>query len=163
MMGSILYASLRAHGVGFFRDYVLRVFALGAALADADRRRRRLRAGAPRPPPTSCASATARPVGPPPGPALDELQATMRTRGRDAAAYYFLDTQLAGARWLRTALMNPLTTRRRARRRASRDPRHSAPGEPPPSARPADGGGRPTRLRPALVGSRGRALERSLR
>jgi L-2,4-diaminobutyrate decarboxylase len=108
MMGSILYASLRAHGVGFFRDYVLRVFALGAALAE------RIDAAADFElavrPEANIVCFRYRPAGgPAPGPALDELQATIRTRGRDRGRLYFLDTQLAGARWLRTAIMNPLT------------------------------------------------------
>ena len=109
MMGTIVYASLRAYGVGFFRDYVERVFALAGALAA------RLDAAADfelaLAPAANIVCFRYRPAGgPPPGPALDELQATVRTRCRDAGRYYFLDTQLAGARWLRTALMNPLTT-----------------------------------------------------
>lgn len=109
MMGTILYASLRAEGVGFFRDYVERVFALGQALAA------RVDAAADFelavPPEANIVCFRYRPVGgPAPGPALDELQARVRTRGRDRGRFYFLDTQLAGARWLRTALMNPLTT-----------------------------------------------------
>lgn len=106
MMSTILYASLRAYGVGFFRSYVERTFALGAALA---------------------ARVTAAPdfelaVGPDANivcfrycpeaghPDLDALQATIRTRCRDAGRHYFVDTLLAGQRWLRCSLMNPLTT-----------------------------------------------------
>jgi L-2,4-diaminobutyrate decarboxylase len=52
-----------------------------------------------------------RPVsGPMPGPDLDALQAAVRTRCRDRGEVYFLDTLLGGERWLRTAVMNPLTT-----------------------------------------------------
>jgi L-2,4-diaminobutyrate decarboxylase len=109
MMGTIVYASLRAYGVGFFRDYVERVFALAQALA--------ARVGAAAAfalalaPAANIVCFRYRPAGgPPPGPALDALQARVRARCRDAGAYYFLDAQLAGARWLRTALMNPLTT-----------------------------------------------------
>jgi L-2,4-diaminobutyrate decarboxylase len=109
MMGTIVYASLRAYGVGFFRDYVERAFALAQALAA------RVDAAADfelaLAPAANIVCFRYRPAGgPPPGPALDALQATVRTRCRDAGTYYFLDTQLAGARWLRTALMNPLTT-----------------------------------------------------
>ena len=109
MMGSILYASLRAYGVGFFRDYVERVFALAQALAArldaADDFELALA------PAANIVCFRHRPAGgPAPGPALDEHQARVRTRCRDAGRFYFLDTQLGGARWLRTALMNPLTT-----------------------------------------------------
>lgn len=109
MMGSILYASLRAHGVGWFRDYVERVFALAAALAA------RLEA-APDfelalTPEANIVCFRYRPVsGPTPGPELDALQATVRERCRDRGELYFLDTLLDGERWLRTAVMNPLTT-----------------------------------------------------
>ena len=108
MMGTILYASLRGYGVGFFRDYVERVFALGQAFAA------RVEAA----PDFELAVAPAanivcfryRPIGgPDPGPELNALQQAVRTRGRDRGHLYFLETQLAGARWLRTALMNPLT------------------------------------------------------
>lgn len=115
MMSTILYASLRAYGVGFFRAYVERCFALGRALAA------RLDA-APDfelavAPDANIVCFRHRPdTGPPPGPDLDALQARVRTRCRDAGHVYFLDTQLPArdggppARWLRTALMNPLTT-----------------------------------------------------
>lgn len=109
MMSTLLYASLRAYGVGFFRAYVERVFALGAALAD------RITAAPDfelaTPPAANIVCFRHRPVSGPTDPAaLDALQTTARTRCRDAGRYYFLDTQLAGRRWLRTALMNPLTT-----------------------------------------------------
>ncbi|MBK9032685.1 MAG: pyridoxal-dependent decarboxylase [Myxococcales bacterium] len=109
MMGTIFYASLRAYGVGFFRDYVERVFALAQALAA------RLTAAddfelALAPDANIVCFRYRPPGGPPPGPELDQLQATVRARGRDRGHYYFLDTQLGGARWLRTTVMNPLTT-----------------------------------------------------
>ena len=115
MMSTILYASLRAYGVDFFRAYVERVFALGAALADrvAAAPDFELAVG----PEANIVCFRYRPkTGPSGGPALDELQATVRQRCRDAGQVYFLDTELPGrggaapARWLRTALMNPLTT-----------------------------------------------------
>ncbi|MEZ4403393.1 MAG: pyridoxal-dependent decarboxylase [Kofleriaceae bacterium] len=109
MMGTILYASLRAYGVGFFRDYVERVFALGAALAARvdDAADFELAVS----PSANIVCFRYRPAGaPPPGPALDALQARVRATCRDRGVYYFVDTQLAGARWLRTAIMNPLTT-----------------------------------------------------
>ena len=109
MMGSIVYACLRAHGVGWFRDYVERVFALAAALAA------RLEAAADfelaLTPEANIVCFRYRPVsGPMPGPDLDALQAAVRTRCRDRGELYFLDTLLGGERWLRTAVMNPLTT-----------------------------------------------------
>ena len=109
MMGTIAYASLRAYGVGFFRDYVERVFALGAALAARVTAADDFELAVA--PDANIVCFRYRPAGgPAPGPALDELQATIRARCRDRGDFYFLDTQLAGARWLRTALMNPLTT-----------------------------------------------------
>ncbi|HVK77134.1 MAG TPA: pyridoxal-dependent decarboxylase [Kofleriaceae bacterium] len=108
MMGTILYAGLRAYGVGFFRDYVERVFALGQAFAA------RL-AAAPdfelaTHPDANIVVFRYRPASGPSDPAeLDALQARVRRRCLEAGRFYFLQTRLGGALWLRTALMNPLT------------------------------------------------------
>lgn len=106
MMGAILYASLRCLGEGFFRAYVERTFALGAALAH------RL-AAAPDfelalPPEANIVCFRHRPDPTLSGAALDELQARIRQRCVEAGHVYFVQTRLGGSTWLRTALMNPL-------------------------------------------------------
>jgi L-2,4-diaminobutyrate decarboxylase len=106
MMSTILYASLRAYGVGFFRAYVERVFALGAAFGA------RL-AAAPdfelaAPPEANILVFRYRPDRALEGAALDELQAAIRRRCVEHGRWYFLQTRLNGSLWLRTALMNPL-------------------------------------------------------
>ncbi len=108
MMGTILYASLRAYGVGFFRDYVERAFALGQALAA------RVTAA----PDFELATAPDanivvfryRPAPGQTGADLDRLQARVRRRCLEAGRFYFLQTRLGEALWLRSALMNPLST-----------------------------------------------------
>ena len=106
MMGTILYASLQAYGIGFFRAYVERVFALGGALAA------RLEAAADfelaAPPDANIVVFRYRPDDLAAGAALDELQAALRRRCLEDGRWYFLSTRLGGALWLRTALMNPL-------------------------------------------------------
>ena len=108
MMSTILYASLRAYGVGFFRSYVERVFALGAALAARVTAAPDFELAAP--PDANIVCFRYRPDPGHSDASLDALQIAVRTRCRDAGRFYFLDTQLAGRRWLRCALMNPLTT-----------------------------------------------------
>lgn len=108
MMGTILYASLRAYGVGFFRDYVERAFALGRAFAARV-------AAAPDfelalEPEANIVVFRYRPVSGPTGPELDQLQARVRRRCLEDGRFYFLQTRLGDEVWLRTALMNPLTT-----------------------------------------------------
>ena len=106
MMSTILYASLRAYGVDFFRAYVDRVFSLGQAFG--------ARVGAASdfelavPPDANIVVFRYRPDPSITGAALDELQATLRRRCLEAGRWYFLTTRLGGALWLRTALMNPL-------------------------------------------------------
>lgn len=110
MMGTILDASLRTCGVGFFRAYVERVFALGRALAA------RL-AAAPdfelaTAPDANIVVFRYRPTPALTGLALDELQAALRRRCLEAGRWYFLTARPGGRHgaslWLRTALMNPL-------------------------------------------------------
>ncbi len=107
MLGTIVYASLRAYGVGAFRDYVDRTFALGAALAARI-------AAAPdfelaTPPDANIVCFRYRPDPALAGAELDALQARIRQRCLERGHTYFLQTRLAGATWLRSALMNPLT------------------------------------------------------
>jgi L-2,4-diaminobutyrate decarboxylase len=110
MMSTILYASLRAYGVGFFRAYVERVFELGAAFGARLAAAGDFEVAAP--PDANIVVFRYRPDGAPAGPALDELQASIRRRCLERGDYYFLQTRLGGALWLRTALMNPLTSAR---------------------------------------------------
>ena len=44
------------------------------------------------------------------GAGLDELNARARARVVESGAFYIVQTSLSGRIWLRTALMNPLTT-----------------------------------------------------
>jgi L-2,4-diaminobutyrate decarboxylase len=106
MMGTILYASLRAHGVGFFRAYVERVFALGQALASRIARAADFELAAT--PDANIVVFRYRPTGVAAGAPLDELQATLRRRCLEDGRWYFLTARLGGSLWLRTALMNPL-------------------------------------------------------
>jgi len=109
MMSTILYASLRAYGVGFFRAYVERVFALGAALATRVTAAPDFELALA--PDANIVCFRYRPAaGPSTDAEVDALQVAVRTRCRNAGRYYFVDTQLTGRRWLRCALMNPLTT-----------------------------------------------------
>jgi L-2,4-diaminobutyrate decarboxylase len=109
MMSTILYASLRSVGVGFFRDYVERAFALGAALAARVTAAVDFELAVA--PAANIVCFRFRPSdGPAPGPELDDLQARVRRHCRDAGQFYFLETLLGGQRWLRSTLMNPLTT-----------------------------------------------------
>jgi L-2,4-diaminobutyrate decarboxylase len=108
MMSTIVDAALRALGVQTFRDYVDRTFALGKALAakidDA------LDFELITPPAANIVCWRWRPAGaPPPGPALDDLQATVRRRVLERGRFYILQTRLATGVVLRSALMNPLT------------------------------------------------------
>ncbi|MBZ0232052.1 MAG: pyridoxal-dependent decarboxylase, partial [Deltaproteobacteria bacterium] len=106
MMSTILYASLRAYGVGFFRAYVERVFELGAALgARIDAADDFELATSPE---ANIVVFRHRPAASLAGAALDELQAKIRRRCLERGRWYFLTTRLCGATWLRTALMNPL-------------------------------------------------------
>ncbi len=106
MMGTILYASLRAYGVGFFRAYVERVFALGAALAARLAAARDFELAAT--PEANIVVFRHRPDPALTGAALDELQAKIRRCCLERGRWYFLTARLDGALWLRTALMNPL-------------------------------------------------------
>jgi len=108
MMSVIVDATLRAHGVALFRDYVDRTFALGAALAA------KVDAAADfeliLPPEANIVCFRWRPAGaPPPGPALDALQAAVRRRLLERGRFYVLQTRLPPGTVLRSALMNPLT------------------------------------------------------
>ncbi len=107
MMGTILYASLRAYGVGFFRAYVERVFALGQAFAARVAAAPDFELAAS--PDANIVVFRYRPEPELGGAALDELQAVIRRRCLEDGRWYFLSTRLGGALWLRTALMNPLT------------------------------------------------------
>lgn len=107
MMGTILYATLRAHGVGFFRAYVERVFALGQAFAARVTAAPDFELAVA--PDANIVVFRYRPAaGPAAGAALDALQAALRRRCLEDGQWYFLTTRLGGALWLRTALMNPL-------------------------------------------------------
>jgi L-2,4-diaminobutyrate decarboxylase len=108
MMSTIVDASLKALGVQTFRDYVDRTFALGQALAA------KIAAADDfeliTPPAANIVCWRWRPAGaPPPGPALDDLQATVRRRVLERGRFYILQTRLATGVVLRSALMNPLT------------------------------------------------------
>ncbi len=107
----MVYGVLAAHGPRLVRDYVERVFALGAALAA------RLDAAADFelvvPPDANIVVWRWRPVGaPPPGPALDALQAAIRRRIIERGRYYLLQVKLPVGVCMRAALMNPLTDER---------------------------------------------------
>jgi len=108
MMSTIVDAALRTHGVGLFRDYVDRTFALGAALAakvDAASDFELIVE-----PEANIVCWRWRPPGaPPPGPALDELQAGIRRRLTERGRFYIQQTRLPPGVVLRSALMNPLT------------------------------------------------------
>jgi L-2,4-diaminobutyrate decarboxylase len=106
MMSTILYASLRAYGVGFFRAYVERVFELGAAFGARLAAAGDFEVAAP--PDANIVVFRYRPDRGLEGAALDELQAAIRRRCLESGRWYFLQTKLNGALWLRTALMNPL-------------------------------------------------------
>jgi L-2,4-diaminobutyrate decarboxylase len=106
MMSTILYASLRAYGVGFFRAYVERVFELGAAFGARLAAAGDFEVAAP--PDANIVVFRYRPDRALEGAALDELQASIRRRCLESGRWYFLQTKLNGALWLRTALMNPL-------------------------------------------------------
>jgi L-2,4-diaminobutyrate decarboxylase len=107
MMALELYACVRAYGDGFFRDYVDRVCALGAALAarveaapDFELLTR---------PDLNIVCYRWRPDGAPEGEGLDELNARLRTAALADGRFYLLKTRARGGLWLRSALMNPLT------------------------------------------------------
>lgn len=108
MMSTILYASLRAYGVGFFRAYVERVFELGAAFGARIAASPDFEVASP--PDANIVVFRYRPDGASTGGALDELNAAIRRRCLESGRFYFLQTRLGGALWLRTALMNPLTS-----------------------------------------------------
>jgi L-2,4-diaminobutyrate decarboxylase len=100
-----LYTALAVHGRDVFADVIDRVFALGKALAA------RLDA-APDfelacPPEANILCFRWRPSGVPYD-ELDDVQALVRRRAVEHGRYYFLQTRLDGALWLRTAIMNPL-------------------------------------------------------
>ncbi len=104
----MVYGVLAAHGPGLWRDYVERCFALGAALAA------RLDAADDFelvvPPDANIVVWRWRPPGaPPPGPALDALQAAVRRRVVERGRYYLLQVTLPVGVVMRSALMNPLT------------------------------------------------------
>jgi L-2,4-diaminobutyrate decarboxylase len=105
MLALGLYASLQCHGSALFADVVDRLFALGASLAA------RLEAApdfelACRPE-ANILCFRWRPSGVPYD-ELDDVQALVRRRAVEHGKYYFLQTRLDGALWLRTAIMNPL-------------------------------------------------------
>jgi L-2,4-diaminobutyrate decarboxylase len=108
MMSLIVHAALTALGTRTFRDYVERVFDLGAALAERI-------AAAPDfelvvPPEANIVCWRYRPPGGPDRDALDELQAAVRRGVLERGRYYVLQTRLAPVGTvLRAALMNPLT------------------------------------------------------
>ncbi|MCB9560011.1 MAG: pyridoxal-dependent decarboxylase [Kofleriaceae bacterium] len=111
MLSVMLYGVLAAHGPGLFRDYVERVFALGAALAA------RIDAAPDfelvTPPDGNIVCWRWRPAGgPPPGPELDALQARVRRAVLVRGRYYLLQTRLPVGVVLRAALMNPLADER---------------------------------------------------
>jgi L-2,4-diaminobutyrate decarboxylase len=110
MMSTILYASLRAYGVDFFRAYVERTFALGAALAARVRAAGDFELAVE--PEANIVVFRYRPDraggAPMDAAALDALQARVRRRCLEDGRRYFLQTRLGGALWLRSALMNPL-------------------------------------------------------
>src|SRR5262249_54549861 len=108
MMAMKLYACVRAYGDDFFRILVERLCALGAALAARVEAAPDFElAGAPD---AHIGCYRLRPAGgPPPGPALDELNARLRAAALARGRFYLLKTRSAGALWLRSALMNPLT------------------------------------------------------
>ena len=107
MLSTILYASLRAYGVDFFRGYVDRTFALGAALAARVTAAPDFELALA--PDANIVCFRYRPDPAVEGAALDALQAGVRQRCLERGHTYFLQTRLGGALWLRCALMNPLT------------------------------------------------------
>jgi L-2,4-diaminobutyrate decarboxylase len=106
MMSTIVYASLRAYGVGFFRAYVERTFALGAALAARVRAAPDFELAVE--PEANIVVFRYRPEPAMDAASLDALQARVRRRCLEDGRLYFLQTRLGGALWLRSALMNPL-------------------------------------------------------
>jgi L-2,4-diaminobutyrate decarboxylase len=106
MMALKLHACVRAYGDGFFRDYVDRACALGAAFAA------RLEAAPDfellTPPDANIVCFRYAPAGAPKE-GLDELNLRLRAASIADGRFYILKTRVRGAVWLRTALMNPLT------------------------------------------------------
>jgi L-2,4-diaminobutyrate decarboxylase len=106
MMGVIVHAALHAHGVGAFRDYVDRCFALGAALAAHVEAAPDMELAVP--PDGNIVCWRYRPARADPA-RLDELQAEVRRRVLERGRFYILQTRLPAGLFLRSALMNPLT------------------------------------------------------
>ncbi len=105
MLGLGLYAALSLYGTRMFGDYVAGSFALARRFAE------RIEAAADfeLATPPDCNIVVFRHV--PDGVSdLDALQARIRQRVVASGAFYLVQTRLRGALWLRTTLINALTT-----------------------------------------------------
>ena len=107
MMSFPLYAALYCWGTALFAEYVERTFALGRTLGE------KVQAAGdfelPVMPECNIVCFRYVPKGLN-GPALDELQARIRTKLIADGSFYLVQTRLRGALYLRVTLINPLTS-----------------------------------------------------
>jgi L-2,4-diaminobutyrate decarboxylase len=106
MMAIELWCTLRVHGEQVFADIVDRLLELGAAFATKLERASDFELALT--PEANIVCYRYRPAGLVPGPELDSLNQSLRSRVAEDGRFYIAGTQLNSGYYLRSAIMNPL-------------------------------------------------------